>query len=143
MDLFNKKKIQKLEQAVESLTEELETMHNNVSNMDGNYQEYFSDFKERLDDVEENMDDYKRYREEKEMLKNGDEPWVDFESKVVDDDGRVEVKMDWNSAFIDYLKKTGFKGSAEEMVSTYFASLVREAGDELTEEQAEKYMNNE
>jgi septal ring factor EnvC (AmiA/AmiB activator) len=134
MNFFKTKKTKRIEKLEKSLKSAL----SKISSLE----EEFTSIKERLDGAEENMDDYKRYREEKEMLKNSGEPWVDFETRVVDNDGRVEVKMDWNSEFIDYLKKEGFSASSdEELVSIYFSSLVREAGDELSEEQAKKYMD--
>lgn len=126
--MFNNKRIEQLEKRIQELEKQFE-----------NSETLVSDLESEMEEVREKMDDYKRYREEKELMKNSDEPWVDFETRVVDD-GRVEVKMDWNHQFIDYLKREGINApSEEEMVSIYFSSLVREAGKELTEEEAEKY----
>lgn len=138
------KRIEHLEAKIQQANESILTTLDEILKMNKDAEKLSKEIeflKERLEAAEENMDDYKRYREEKEMLKNSGEPWVDFETRVIDNDGRVEVKMDWNAEFIDYLKKEGFTASSdEELISIYFSSLVREAGDELSEEQAEKYM---
>jgi hypothetical protein len=129
MDIFNTKKIGRLEEELRILKKEMNEVCSGVE-----------EIKADVSEMQENMEEYKRYREEKELLKHSGEPWVDFETRVVDKDGRVEVKMDWNEEFIDYLKKEGFKASSdEELVSIYFSSLVREAGEEWTEEQAKKH----
>jgi len=137
MDIFNKKKIKKLKSDLEEVKQRLENYTKIISD-DAN--ESFKEINDRISSIEEEMDGYKNYKTEKEILKESDEPWADFEV-FVEDDGRVGVKMDWNKHFINELKKQGINASSEEdMVSIYFASLVRETGTELTEKEAKKYM---
>lgn len=130
MDLFNKKKVARLEADLEKARLDLNTRIDVES----------YDLKERISALEEEMEGYQNYKTEKEILKESDEPWADFEV-FMEDDGRVGVKMDWNSHFIKELKRQGINAPSEEdMVSIYFASLVRETGKELSEEEAKKYM---
>lgn len=137
MDIFNKKKVKKLEQELEDLKQRLE-YYTNIITDDTN--KSFEKIHEKISSIEEEMEGYKNYKTEKDMLKEGDEPWADFEV-FMEDDGRVGVKMDWNKHFIEELKKQGINASSEEdMVSIYFASLVRETGTEMSEEEAKKYM---
>lgn len=137
MDIFNKKKAKKLEQELEDLKQRLED-YTNIITDDTN--KSFEKIHEKISSIEEEMEGYKNYKTEKDMLKEGDEPWADFEV-FMEDDGRVGVKMDWNKHFIEELKKQGINASSEEdMVSIYFASLVRETGTEMSEEEAKKYM---
>jgi len=94
--------------------------------------------KSSVKEIQSEMEEYRNYKTEKALLKEGDEPWADFTTTLADD-GRVKVEMDWNKAFIQHLKQQGMTANSEEdMVSIYFSSLVREAGDELTEEEVQK-----
>ena len=43
------------------------------------------------------------------------------------EDGRFEIEMDWNDAFIKYLRQHGFRGANEEiLVQQWLASIHKE-----------------
>ena len=51
----------------------------------------------------------------KEKFKSkSSQPWAEFETPGLDDQGRIKWIMRWNNAFIDSLRKSGFGGMTEE-----------------------------
>lgn len=69
--------------------------------------------------------------EEREAKRNSLEPWVEVMSDKVDEDGRIEIQLDWNDAFIHYLRMNGFRGANEEvLVHTWLAALEKESNGE-------------
>lgn len=133
--MFGKEKIKEL-------NKEVEWLKNKVHELNDHIQSLKDEMQDEISSIHSDMEGYKSFKTEQELLKNSDEPWCDFQTNI-QPDGRVKIKMDWNKAFIQWLKENGFKASNEEdMVSAYFSSLVREAGDELTEEEAEELLGN-
>jgi hypothetical protein len=70
----------------------------------------------------------KRVEQEKEQaLKNSDKPWVKVESADVDNNGNIGIKLDWNPAFISYLRhECNFEGDEEKIIHMWLAALYRE-----------------
>lgn len=150
--MFNNKKIQELQEKLDDFREKNEKAREQINYLLDIVEhkldelEEISNLKERIEALEKTLEDldtdgYEAYKTEQKMMKDSSEPWADFQT-TMQEDGRVKVKMDWNKAFINELKSQGFKGSEEDMMSTYFASLVREAGNELTEEEARELIDN-
>lgn len=64
---------------------------------------------------------------EREAKRRSSDPWVDVTSEVIHEDGRFEIEMDWNDAFIKYLRQHGFRGANEEiLVQQWLASIHKE-----------------
>lgn len=62
--------------------------------------------------------------EERNKKRNSPEPWVEVTSEKITEDGRVELELDWNAAFVKYLRKHGFRGATDEaIVHAWFAAL--------------------
>lgn len=94
---------------------------------------------ERLKKYDEMFEDYESLSVEKALAKNSDEPWAGF-SVTETDKERIGLKLDWNDAFVDYLKRNGINAASDEdIVSIWFASLMKDMGEEIDEEQAEEY----
>lgn len=69
--------------------------------------------------------------EEREKKRNSPEPWVEVMSDKIDEDGRIEIQLDWNDAFIHYLRMNGFRGANEEvLVQSWLAALEKETTGE-------------
>lgn len=51
-----------------------------------------------------------------EDRKRSEEPWVDIKGLVEDAEKGIRVDLDWNDAFIDYLRKNGITGADDETV---------------------------
>jgi hypothetical protein len=63
--------------------------------------------------------------------KNSDEPWVRVESATVDASGVMSFKLDWNPAFIKYLKtECNFTGDDDRIIQQYLGALYREMHDD-------------
>jgi hypothetical protein len=87
-----------------------------------NDEELFNDFLNTQRIIEE-----KRLSDiEYDKKRKSDDPWVEVVGEVVDDD-RVSLQLDWNDAFIKYLKRNNFKGANEDiMVQKWLESLERD-----------------
>lgn len=55
------------------------------------------------------------------------EPWIEIISDKFDPNQGIQIALDWNEAFIEYLKEAGFQGTNdEEVVRLYLAFLYRD-----------------
>lgn len=60
---------------------------------------------------------------EKEVATHKKEPYINVTTKVDFETGENYMEMEWNSFFIDYLKKHGYSGTEEEIVDKWVISL--------------------
>lgn len=61
---------------------------------------------------------------ERYQLKNSEEPWIDLVGGDVDFDKGLQLKLDWNDAFITQLRAQGYKGTSEgALVAQYLLVL--------------------
>ena len=66
------------------------------------------------------------------LMKESDEPWVDFVGNVRDMKEGQRLEMDWNDAFIKYLRDNGIEGSDDEqVVQKYISLLLRDMTDQF------------
>lgn len=66
------------------------------------------------------------------MMKESDEPWVDFVGNVRDTKEGQRLEMDWNDAFIVYLREAGIEGADDEqVVQKYISLLLRDMTDQF------------
>lgn len=63
--------------------------------------------------------------EDDKKRKESDEPWINIESIEVDNNGNIKMKLDWNPAFITYLRTNGFDGDEDRMVQKWVGALYR------------------
>lgn len=64
--------------------------------------------------------------EQKAARQNSSEPWAEIVFYNVNIDGVVEVKFDWNPAWIEYLKKHGFEGDEDYIMQKYAGAMFRQ-----------------
>lgn len=58
---------------------------------------------------------------------DSDEPFVEIVSQTFSEEGGVQLRLDWNKAFIGYLRRNGFTGPSDEsIVDNWLVSLSRE-----------------
>ena len=68
-------------------------------------------------------------------MKQSKEPWVDIIGNVSDGNG-IGIELDWNDAFIDFLRASGINGTDDdEVVQRYITLLLRDMADQMEEEQ--------
>jgi hypothetical protein len=73
--------------------------------------------------------------EKQQQLKNSNEPWVKLESIEMDINGNIAMKLDWNSAFIKYLRDNcNFQGDDDRIVQQYIGAMWREMYDDRNNE---------
>ena len=61
-----------------------------------------------------------------EVMQNSKEPWVDLNAYTESENG-LKIGLDWNDAFVDYLRAAGMSGiDDEQIVHTWLAMLMKD-----------------
>ena len=69
--------------------------------------------------------------------KDSDKPWVSIIGDNIGEEG-LQLSLDWNNAFIDYLKASGIEGVDEtQIVQKWLAMIAQQQADRLSEEHLE------
>lgn len=92
---------------------------------------------EALREVEEQLrkDEELRLAAE-EQLKNSAEPWVDIKGIVEDPEQGVKIELDWNDAFIAYLKENGYTGADDDqIIQQYVVRVMQDMNERMLAEQ--------
>lgn len=80
----------------------------------------------------------KEYEEYVEKMKASSEPWVDVTGWSETDQG-VKVELEWNDAFVDYLRGNGVTGADDEqVVQRWVTLLLRDMADQMEEKTEDK-----
>lgn len=88
-------------------------------------------FEEKEREIRRESEDLERANYVAKM-KASDEPWVDFEGTVRDTEHGQRIQLEWNDAFIVYLREAGIDGTDEEqVVQKYIALLMRDMTDRV------------
>lgn len=61
---------------------------------------------------------------EHEDKKNSPEPWVEVVGESIDPVRGIQIKLDWNDAFIQYLKENGITGKDEDTAIQKWLALL-------------------
>jgi len=74
-----------------------------------------------------------------EKMKQSPDPWVDIIGWVRTDEG-VKVELEWNDAFVDYLRANGINGADDEqVVQKWVTLLLRDMADEMEQRYGSDY----
>lgn len=74
-----------------------------------------------------------RYQAYVDQMKQSSEPWVDVVGWTETDQG-VKVELEWNDAFVDYLRASGVSGADDEqIVQKWVTLLLRDMADQMEE----------
>lgn len=58
--------------------------------------------------------------------KDSNEPWFEFYGGEIHEEHGLQLQLDWNDAFIDQLRRHGYKGTSDdELVAQYIANIQR------------------
>ena len=88
----------------------------------------------QLNAAETELGMFRKQAEEDEARRNGTEPWVEIRSAVVDPVKGIQIELDWNPAFVQYLKDNGMTGQDEEtVVQKWLAFLYEDLVNRLEE----------
>lgn len=84
-------------------------------------------------------EEQKAHQEYVERMKNSDEPWVEVVGMSHTSEG-VKVELEWNDAFVDYLRKNGVSGTDDEqVVQRWVTLLLRDMADQMDQSQESTY----
>jgi len=69
--------------------------------------------------------------DESELWRDSKEPWVTIIGDTVTEEG-IQLALDWNDAFVKYLKSQGVTGADEtQVVQHWLAMISKQASDKL------------
>lgn len=123
--LWNKK-LNKAQEDLNKLTQEFENFKTEVNTNKNSVDE-------RLKPLEETMAEYFNYLKRKQS----EEPFIEVISESFDEKAGIQIKLDWNDAMINYLKRNGYRGVTddeiiEKYVSDVFNDRAKNAPDPIT-----------
>lgn len=111
------------EQLLTTVKHELDTMG-----------ESWKKIQEDLIAVSQQLDGFKQKQEEDDAIRTSTEPWVVIKSAKADPVKGIAIELDWNDAFIQYLKDNGIQASSEEiLVQKWLAFLYDDLINKLEE----------
>jgi hypothetical protein len=85
--------------------------------------------------VEAELGVFRQQAAEDEARRNGTEPWVEIKSERIDPVKGIQIELDWNDAFIQYLKDSGITGRDEEtVVQRWIAFLYQDLLEKLEQQ---------
>jgi hypothetical protein len=72
--------------------------------------------------------------------KYSDEPWVSIVGEGVDPDRGLQIQLDWNNAFIRFLKNSGYIGVTDEsVVGQWLVHLYKHVAEEIEQKKINQY----
>lgn len=85
-----------------------------------------------IKEEEDNLPSLQRVvSDEAEQFRESKEPWVTIIGDSMSDDG-IQIALDWNDAFILYLKKEGITGTDEtQVVQKWLAMIAKQTSEKL------------
>lgn len=69
-----------------------------------------------FDAMAQQIDSFKQKQADEDAIRNSTEPWVVIKSAKADPVKGIAIELDWNDAFIQYLKDNGLQASSEEIL---------------------------
>jgi hypothetical protein len=94
---------------------------------------------EQLTQAKEEVGIYRAQEEADRAKREGTEPWVEIKSADYSETKGIHIELDWNEAFIQYLKDNGIKGKDEELtVQKWLAFLYQDLIDRLEQKAIDK-----
>jgi predicted nuclease with TOPRIM domain len=127
---WNKDKIaqQALDEKFRALTERLDEIVTERDAIKAEKQKVVAE----LETVKEEVGVFRQQAAEDEARRNSPEPWVEIKSESVDPVKGIQIELDWNEAFIQYLKDAGLKARDEEtIVQKWLAFLYQDLIEKL------------
>lgn len=87
---------------------------------------------EKLDEANKELSVLREIHQQYEDRRNSPEPWIEVIGESIDPVRGIEIRLDWNDAFIQYLKENGITGKDEDViVQKYVAFLYQDLIDKF------------
>lgn len=81
-----------------------------------------------------------RLTDEDRTNKKSNQPWVTILGESIDEEKGLRIEMDWNDAFIKYLRQNGYTGANDDaVVSNWLAQLYRHLISQMDTKETGKY----
>lgn len=97
---------------LQSLVAVVEQLRENVESVKKNNEE----LQQELEVAEDQIEHFKQIEAEEEAKRNGTDPWVEIRSAHTDPVKGIQIELDWNEAFVQYLRDNGINGQDDETV---------------------------
>ncbi len=97
--------------------------------------EELEDTKQELDEANSELEVYRQQDEEDAEKRTSIVPWVEIKSDTVDPVKGIQIELDWNDAFIQYLKDNGLTAKDDDaIVQKWIAMLYVDLLDKFEQE---------
>jgi hypothetical protein len=90
--------------------------------------------------IEQKRIEEQKAEEEKIAEEKAKEPWVDIRGIMEDKKHGIKVDLDWNDAFVDYLRENGITGADDEIVVQKWITMLYR--DLIEQQQGDKGADN-
>ncbi len=82
---------------------------------------------EKLEEANKELSVLREKQQQYDDKRNSTEPWIEVVGESIDPVRGIEIRLDWNDAFIQYLKENGITGKDEDTaVQKYVAFLYQD-----------------
>lgn len=131
----------KFNSIIEEQSKQIRDLKNELTELESSFQEYRLEYKDdtskiydKIKPIESSIKELDVLKAplkafvEREKMKQGTEPWVEVLGHQETDQG-IQMKLDWNDAFIEELRSAGYHGTSEyDLVMAWLASVSAEVG---------------
>ena len=81
-------------------------------------------------------------KKQQEEAKKDEEPWVDIKGAVQDPEHGIKMELDWNDAFVEFLRDAGIQGTDDEVIvqkwiTLLYRDLIEQNSEQTSGEQFE------
>lgn len=81
----------------------------------------------KAESLDKHLKEYLDYKKKKD----GDDPFIEVMSQSFDEKAGIEMKLDWNPAMINYLKRNGYRGATDDdIIMKYVSDMFNEKANE-------------
>lgn len=95
--------------------------------------------KQVIEELNTELTAFRTQAAEDDERRNGTTPWVEIKSDKVSPTKGIELELDWNDAFVEYLRDNGFVAEQDEqVVQTWLLMVYKELMDNLEDKSIEK-----
>ena len=81
---------------------------------------------EQLVEAEEQLEMYRSKEASDDAIRSSTEPWVEVKSTKLDPIKGIQIELDWNDAFVQYLKDNGLQGRDDDTIVQKWLAMLYE-----------------
>lgn len=116
----------------QNLNDRLTKIENDFNTKLEETQEQLLETEAELEETRKELEVFRKQEAEDAERRSSTVPWVEIKGDDIDPVKGIQIKLDWNEAFIQYLKDNGLSGKDEDMiVQKWLAMLYVDVLDKL------------